>query len=101
MLAFRDPPPPATSGANVPITMSAAPSGRADVPIVDRLLWSASDLARLLGVSEKLVRRLDAMGRIPHGTLLGGRLKKWPASEIREWIQAGMPSRSQWQSRNT
>ncbi|KAA5545102.1 helix-turn-helix domain-containing protein [Roseiconus nitratireducens] len=48
-------------------------------------------VARLLGVSTKSVRRLAAAGKMPPPIRVG-RLLRWRAGAIHEWIDAGCPA---------
>lgn len=57
------------------------------------LAVDAVQLARLLAVSIRHVRRLDASGQLPRGVRLG-RAKRWLVEEIREWLSAGSPDRA-------
>lgn len=58
------------------------------------LAYSASDLARLLGISVRSVRRLDAAGKIPRAVHFG-RAKRWISAVIHSWIEDGCPPRSE------
>jgi len=59
------------------------------------LTVNAEQLAQMLGVSLRHIRRLDANGSLPRPIRLG-RAKRWPAEVIREWLLAGSPPRKQW-----
>jgi len=59
------------------------------------LLLTASDVAGLLAVSLRTVRRLDMTGRLP-APLLIGRAVRWRRAEITSWLAAGAPPRSRW-----
>jgi excisionase family DNA binding protein len=63
----------------------------------DRLLIDADELARLLGVSVRHVRRMDAGGEIPRAVRLG-RSVRWRRDEIIAWIVAGVPDRDRWET---
>jgi hypothetical protein len=64
-------------------------SDTAPAPI--RLTLSAQEAAAAIGVSERSFRRGLAMGRIPRGCRLGGRML-WPIDGMRAWVRLGMPS---------
>ncbi len=52
---------------------------------VARLCYGARELASLLGISLRHLRRLDAMGVLPPSIHLG-RLKKWTVESIQAWL---------------
>jgi len=56
----------------------------------DLILFSVSDLARVLGTSTRTVWRLLEKGKLPMPVRLGSR-PRWLADELRDWIKAGMP----------
>jgi len=68
--------------------------------VSEQRLLSKADLARLLSVSCRTISRMNAKGETPKAIRLG-RLLRWPQNEIDEWIAAGCPNRSDWESRNT
>ena len=61
------------------------------------LLLAAAEAAKLLSISERHFYKLHSSGRVPRPIRLG-RAVRWRADELREWLAAGAPSRSQWQS---
>ncbi len=63
----------------------------------DLVLFTASELAQVLGTSTRTIWRLLAAGKIPKPVRLGSR-PRWPADELREWIKAGMPEAEHWES---
>jgi predicted DNA-binding transcriptional regulator AlpA len=66
--------------------------------VLEPLLVSAPDAAHVLSISEATFWRWDSSGELgPRGIKKGGR-RLWLLSELREWTQAGMPSRSQWEA---
>jgi hypothetical protein len=72
----------------------------AAVPLAERWLLTAADLALLLGLSVRQVRRLDAAGDLP-GRLTGGalgRVVRYQSEIVRAWIAAGCPDRSRWEA---
>ena len=64
-----------------------------DAPV----LLTAADVARLLSVTVRHVRSLDASGRLPRPIRLG-RAVRWSRSELLAWIDAGAPSRDRWEA---
>ena len=53
------------------------------------------DLSRDLAVSQKTIRRMIQSGRIPLPMRLNGNAFRWLQSEIRLWLELGMPSREE------
>ncbi len=64
--------------------------------LVEPLLLSTNETAKMLSVSIRLVQALNASGRIPLPVKLGRRTL-WVADELRAWIAAGTPPREKWQ----
>jgi predicted DNA-binding transcriptional regulator AlpA len=64
------------------------------------LLVDINGLAELLARSVASLHRDDAAGRIPRGLKLGAS-KRWNFSEIVAWVEAGCPSRQEWEARRT
>jgi len=62
------------------------------------LLLDIRDLAKLLSRSVGSLWRDDAAGRLPRAVRIGSS-KRWRFDEIREWVSAGCPSRSDWEAR--
>ena len=50
-----------------------------------------TDIARMLGVSDNHIRRLEDRGALPQGIRLGSTIR-WPLSQIEQWIADGCPS---------
>lgn len=67
----------------------------ADLPSVTAALLAADEVAQLLAVSPKSVRRMDLVGRLPRPVRLG-RAVRWRHEEILDWVAAGCPPRDQW-----
>jgi len=61
----------------------------------EKLLLSASEAARLCGVSRSLWWGLHSAGKIPLPVKLSGRTL-WRCDELRAWVAAGCPSRDRW-----
>jgi predicted DNA-binding transcriptional regulator AlpA len=59
------------------------------------LLIDVKELAGLLSRSVPSLHRDDAAGRLPAALRLAGS-KRWRYSEIVAWVEAGCPSRAQW-----
>lgn len=64
---------------------------------VNLLLANATHVAAMLDVSERLVRQMDASGRLGPVPILLGRRKLWSVGELAQWVRAGCPQRQQWQ----
>jgi predicted DNA-binding transcriptional regulator AlpA len=75
------------------------PRSTRDVPAAapppERLLLDMNDLAVMLGLSLRHLRRMDCVGDIP-GRVKVGRLVKFRAETIHEWVRAGLPDRETW-----
>lgn len=63
------------------------------------LLLSARQSAKLCGRSLRTWRTWDALGLIPKPVRIG-RNTLWRADELREWIAAGCPRRTEWEARS-
>ena len=65
---------------------------------LDPLLLSACEAAKLLSISEATFWRWDSSGELgPRGIKKGGR-RLWLLSELRDWTEAGLPHRTQWEA---
>jgi predicted DNA-binding transcriptional regulator AlpA len=62
----------------------------------ERLALAAADLAKLLDLSERHIWALNASARLPRPIRLG-RSTRWNLAEIQRWLDAGSPSRDQWE----
>jgi predicted DNA-binding transcriptional regulator AlpA len=62
----------------------------------ERLALAAADLAKLLDISERHLWALHSSARIPRPFRLG-RAVRWNLAEIQAWLDAGSPSRDQWE----
>jgi len=65
---------------------------------VKLLLASAEHVAAMLAVSVRLIRQMDASGRLGPMPILLGRRKLWSVAELAQWVRAGCPPRQQWQT---
>jgi predicted DNA-binding transcriptional regulator AlpA len=66
-------------------------------PKMDEPLLARKKLADLLDISVRSLDRKCSAGLIPRPVDLQG-TKRWVRSEISEWIAAGRPPRSRWES---
>lgn len=55
-----------------------------------RLLWSASELAVVLGLSRSKIFELISQGSLPASFKLGG-ARKWRRADILKWIELSCP----------
>lgn len=62
----------------------------------ERLALPAADVAKLLGISERHLWALNASARVPRPFRLG-RAVRWNLAELQAWLDAGSPSRDQWE----
>ncbi|MEE9128812.1 MAG: helix-turn-helix domain-containing protein [Phycisphaerales bacterium] len=62
----------------------------------ERLAIPASEVAKLLSISERHVWALNSSGRIPRPSRLG-RAVRWNVNELRAWQDAGCPARDAWE----
>jgi prophage regulatory protein len=68
-----------------------------DEPTGEPLLVTAKQAAALCGKSLRTWRAWDAAGWIPRPVRVG-RSTLWRTAELRAWISAGCPRRSEWES---
>jgi len=61
------------------------------------MLINGTDLARLLSVSVRTIRRLDASGQLPKPVRIQGCVR-WKYDDICSWVEAGCPARAKWES---
>jgi excisionase family DNA binding protein len=81
---------------SVPIAEAAIP--QPSLSATNPLVVCARELASLLRVGLRTVRAMDAAGRLPTPVRIGHSVR-WPLDEIRQWIDAGCPSRDEWEAR--
>jgi len=62
---------------------------------VQSLAVNVTQLAEMLSVSSRSIWRLSDSGKLPKPVRLG-RSVRWNRREIEEWVEAGCPSRRQW-----
>lgn len=65
---------------------------------LEPLLLDAQDVARLLSLSAKTVRRMNAAGRMPRPVQLSPGAIRWRYRELSAWIEAGCPDRAEWEA---
>ena len=63
-----------------------------------KLLISAAELGKLLGVNKSTIWSWHSAGKIPLPVRIGG-TTRWRPEEIREWVDAGCPARVRWERR--
>ena len=61
------------------------------------LAVDAAELATLLDVSVRHIRRMDSAGKLPEPIHIG-RCVRWLFTEIYDWLKAGTPDRKKWNS---
>lgn len=64
------------------------PTATVTPPATEPAMIDTSEVARMLGCSEKHVSRLQKSGTMPPGAKLG-RLVRWPRKLIVGWIEGG------------
>lgn len=64
------------------------------------LAVDARQLAAMLGLSVRTIRRLDSAGRLPRPIRIGGAVR-WKHEEICAWVRADCPDRQHWESMKT
>ncbi len=66
-------------------------------PVTQPLAVDARALGRMLGLSLRTIRAMDAAGKLPQPVKLSARSVRWIVSEIKSWLAAGAPDRSTWE----
>ncbi|MGH7173584.1 MAG: helix-turn-helix transcriptional regulator [Gemmataceae bacterium] len=61
-------------------------------------VFTLAELARFLNRSLASIHRDRNLGRLPAPARLGGR-PVWLRDEIQAWLEAGAPSRDEWEAR--
>jgi predicted DNA-binding transcriptional regulator AlpA len=67
-------------------------------PASERLALAASEVANVLGISERHVWALHSSGQLGPRPHRWGRCARWSLDELRAWLAAGSPSRERWES---
>jgi len=57
----------------------------------------ANQLAEMLGLSVRTIRRLDCSGKLPKPVRIGGAVR-WRRDEIDAWLAVGCPDRDKWEA---
>lgn len=61
-------------------------------------LIDAHTFAKILDVSLRTIRAMDARGEIPSRVpLINRRLVRWLLSDVNAWLRAGCPPRDEWE----
>jgi hypothetical protein len=92
-------PPPEVEPANRPtngVAATPAPAGNGLASHLAPLLVDAAGAGTLLDMSARSVRRMDSAALMPRA-ITCGHSKKWRTEEIRSWVLAGCPNRSDWE----
>lgn len=71
-------------------------STKANGLVLERLALSASELAKLLAISERHLWAMHADGRLGPEPIALGRAKRWYLEEVKRWLAAGAPARNSW-----
>jgi len=66
------------------------------VPEQAGILLDADTAAKLLNVSPRTLRKLQASEAIPAPVRIGKRIVRWRLAEILAWIESGCPPRCHW-----
>jgi hypothetical protein len=64
---------------------------RADRPHIEPMAVRIEEVARLLGVSRRIIERERAAGRFPAADMKFGRLSLWSVSRLRAFLERGHP----------
>lgn len=60
------------------------------------LVLTAAEVAKLLGISQRHFWACHASGKLGPRPISLGRSKRWRLAEVRVWLDAGAPTREQW-----
>src|SRR5688500_2863251 len=85
-------------GTSSTSTISPARKPRRQSLRLRRLTADMDGVAAMLGVSRSFLYGQWSAAKMPMGTLLGGK-RLFYVREIEAWVKAGMPARSEWESR--
>ena len=72
--------------------------GASTLTVVQPLAVGAGSAGRLVGISARTWRRLDAAGQVPAAVRIGGQ-KRWIVAELAAWLDSGCPGRAAWAMR--
>ncbi len=73
--------------------------GHPPAPAVEPELIDADLLSALLSVHTATVYRMQSRGRLPAPLRLSRGCVRWRIQEIRDWLSAGAPDRTTWETR--
>lgn len=62
-----------------------------------KLLLRAEEAAQFLNVSRSEFYRWVVAGLCPRGVQVRN-LRRWPVAELTRWVEAGCPTRAQWEA---
>lgn len=65
---------------------------------VEPLAVSAQQLARMLDLSVRTIRSMDAAGKLPKPVRLNGHAVRWVVAELESWLAAQSPDRTVWEA---
>jgi predicted DNA-binding transcriptional regulator AlpA len=68
------------------------------LPRLEPLAVDADDAAAMLSMSRSAFYAAWSAGLVPNGGKIG-RQRRWSVVELRAWLAAGMPPRSEWRAR--
>jgi predicted DNA-binding transcriptional regulator AlpA len=72
-------------------------AGPAKMPADDGGLIDMKNLARLVGVGQRMTWRRLSKGVVPKSMSITGKVTRWRADEIRAWIESGCPPQDEWE----
>lgn len=74
-------------------TLSPSSSSQASEISLRPSLLPATEVARILAISQRTLWRLESAGRLPRAVRIGGSVR-WRQDELYAWIEAGCPRRN-------
>ena len=75
-------------------TQSRLPAADDAGHVQERLAVAARDAAELLGISRAQLWKLHSSGKMPRPVRLGAKATRWRVDELRAWLKAGCPDRT-------
>ncbi len=75
-------------------------STKTQLESTERLAIPASEVAKLLNVSERHIWAMTSSGRLPRPIRLG-RSVRWDRAGLEAWLAAGGPRRDEWERMKT
>jgi predicted DNA-binding transcriptional regulator AlpA len=80
--------------------MSTTQTTEADTGVsLKPLAVNAAGLGRLLGYCRSQIHAMNSAGQIPRPVRPTGHDPRWSVAEIERWLDAGCPTREQWEAR--